>query len=267
MGIGVTLALAIALAAQVMDQPVPETMDPPIEAGATCTADKNLCLSMTQMGEENTDTLMVQITSDVGVGKTYIEMPASIKGTYDTMSVWPQVIALGKNPKAAPGSQSALIGIIGHRSSMYSGGGGGSKQLHLFRIRNTAGVARLEDELLSLPLHASLLIRACFSEEDYEKRREACHDEYDYDATLTVLQKDISTNDMPILEYKSTATAYPRTSRRSRDNSGGRRLRKADLVTWKDPQCSYSRTLRYNPATQKYEMNRPAPNCSDYIEI
>ena len=66
-----------------------------------------------------------------------------------------------------------------------------------------------------------------------------------------------------MLTYRSVATAYPRTSRRSQDNSE-LRLQAADLVRETDPRCSYERTLRYNPATSRYEMDRPAPDCSDY---
>src|SRR3546814_7438237 len=36
----------------------------------------------------------------------------------------------------------------------------------------------------ALPI--SLMIRACFSEEDMKDRLEACHDEYDFGATLAV---------------------------------------------------------------------------------
>jgi hypothetical protein len=42
------------------------------------------------------------------------------------------------------------------------------------------------------------------------------------------------------------------------------RLKRADLVRAPDRRCSYDRVLHYNPATSRYEMDRPAPDCSDY---
>ena len=67
----------------------------------------------------------------------------------------------------------------------------------------------------------------------------------------------------PALTYRAAATSFPRTSRRSEDNSAGK-LKRADLVRAEDPACTYDRVLRYNPATSRYEMDRPAPECSDY---
>ena len=67
----------------------------------------------------------------------------------------------------------------------------------------------------------------------------------------------------PTLTYRAVATTFPRTSRRSEDNSAGK-LKAADLVRAEDPACTYARTLRYNAATGRYEMDRPAPDCSDY---
>ena len=63
--------------------------------------------------------------------------------------------------------------------------------------------------------------------------------------------------------YRSVATAYPQTARRGEDNSG-QKLTKADLSDWRDFDCSYERLLHYNPATARYEMDRPAPDCSAY---
>jgi hypothetical protein len=250
------------------------------ETGAefVCTDDKKLCLTMTATGDADTDILAVTITSSDGVATTSVTMPASITD-YNSVSVWPQIIPLSGGVPDVQGNQSALIGIITHQSTMYSGGGGASRQLHLFRIGYRPGTVRLGDELAALPLYASLLIRACFTEADYNKSGEACHDDYQYNATVSTvakaaqktvqksLQNGASSGDWPALYYQSIATAYPRRSRRSKDNSTNRNLRKSDLVHWKDTKCSYSRTLRYNPATKQYTPTRPEPDCSDWTEI
>jgi hypothetical protein len=60
------------------------------------------------------------------------------------------------------------------------------------------------------------------------------------------------------------ATAYPRTARRTRDSNEAAPLAAADLTIWRDPECSYTRMLHFNPATERYEMDRPAPDCSAY---
>lgn len=108
---------------------------------------------------------------------------------------------------------------------------------------------------------SSLMIRACFSEDDMKLRRGACHDEYGFTGTLAAGTPGAA--ELPTLICRSVATAYPQTSRRMSDN-GGAPLKKSDLVKWQDPECSYERVLRYNPATSRYEMDRPAPDCSDY---
>lgn len=253
-----------------------------IGAEIVCTDDKKLCLTMTATGDVNTDILAVTITSNDGVANTNVTMPASITD-YNSVSVWPQIIPLSVGARDVQGSQSALIGIITHQSTMYSGGGGASDQLHLFRIRYEAGNVRLGDELAALTLRVSLLIRACFTEEDYNKSGEACHDDYQYNATLSTvpkvahksapktaqksLQNGESSGDWPALYYQSIATAYPRRSRRSKDNSTNRNLRKSDLVHWKNTKCSYTRTLRYNPVTKQYTPTRPEPDCRVWTEI
>ena len=68
---------------------------------------------------------------------------------------------------------------------------------------------------------------------------------------------------MPMALVLAAAATFPRSSRRSEDNSAAR-LKRADLVRAPDPRCSYDRVLHYNPATSRYEMDRPAPDCSDY---
>ena len=123
------------------------------------------------------------------------------------------------------------------------------------------GGSRLAGEVLDTVWNSSLMIRACFSEEDLRDRLGACHDDYRFAATLAAADDD--GGELPALTYRAVATAYPQTARRSEDGSG-QRLTRADLSHWRDPECSYVRILRYNPATSRYEMERPAPDCSAY---
>lgn len=90
--------------------------------------------------------------------------------------------------------------------------------------------------------HAS--IRACFSERDMKQRADACHDEYTFDATLTL--SGTSAAGMPVLRYRSKATSLPGRVSRSKDSLGAQPLRQRDLVTVTDPQCSYQRLYRFS---------------------
>ena len=71
----------------------------------------------------------------------------------------------------------------------------------------------LGGEVLDVVWDSSLMIRACFSEQDAKDRLDACHDEYDFKAVLNPGPDD--GGELPTLTYRSFATAYPQTSRRS----------------------------------------------------
>jgi hypothetical protein len=105
-------------------------------------------------------------------------------------------------------------------------------------------------------------IRACFGADDIARRRGECHDVYRYTPRLAISPD--GDEQYPALSYTSAATAFPRTARRGEDSAAAPPLTAADLSEWRDPECSYTRTLRYNPATERYEMDRIAPDCSSY---
>lgn len=228
------------------------------EGDRKCLPDKSLCLD---------------VPGSVEAGDGGLVLTAPNKGDADdlalpfarddgqTLNLWPHLIAVPQVEGAAPDARQYLMGVIVGTSTMYSGGGGNGSRLHLLRLDTTPSNTRLGDEVLDVVWDSSLMIRACFSEEDMKDRREACHDEYSFTGALAAGPAEAG--ELPTLIYRSIATTYPRTSRRSQDNSGVR-LAVADLVHEKDPECSYERTLRYNPATSRYEMDRPAPDCSDY---
>jgi hypothetical protein len=115
---------------------------------------------------------------------------------------------------------------------------------------------------MNVPISASVMIRACFSEENMKQRAGACHDEYTFNATLT--PDKLSTTDMPTLYYRTTATSFPGHVSRSKDSLGERPLRKEDLVTVTDTRCSFERIWRFDPIAQIYQSNKPVPDCSDY---
>lgn len=226
------------------------------EGDRKCLPDKSLCLDLPAAPEAGGH---LQAGAPSGEASD-LSLPF-VPNDGETLTLWPNLIGVPSHDGAAPGSRQYLMGVVATHSTMYSGGGGNGSRLHLLRLDTTPSNTRLGDEVLDIVWDSSLMIRACFSEKDMKDRREACHDEYSFTGALAAGPAEAS--ELPALTYRSVATTYPRTSRRSEDNSGVR-LTAADLVHAKDPECSYERTLRYNPATSRYEMDRPAPDCSDY---
>lgn len=166
-----------------------------------------------------------------------------------TPQLWPQLIRF---------EGGILAGVETQEHAMYSGGGASSTTLHL--------IAFLPDqppfEVLSVPQSANVMIRACFSERDMKKRAGACHDEYTFDAIITLT--GASAAGMPVLHYRSKATSFPGPVSRSKDSLAGRPLRERDIITVTDRQCSYQRLYRLTPKTRTYIPDAPLPDCSDY---
>ena len=175
--------------------------------------------------------------------------------------VWDRAIRLPAHPDA-PEARAYLVGVVRTTPVAYSGGFARAERLHLFRLTVAADGAVLGPELLDVRWDAEAQIRACFGEDDMARRREACHDIYRF-ATSLSLEGDRS-GAYPDLAYTTVATAFPRTARRSEDSSSAPPLSAEDLVERRDGECSFRRSLRYNPATRRYEMDSPTPECADY---
>jgi hypothetical protein len=227
------------------------------EGERKCLPDKSLCLDLP--GSAEADGGLV-LTAPTRADARDLPLPFG-RDDGQSFGLWPYLIAVPSHDDAPADARQYLMGIVVSYTTMYSGGGGNGSRLHLLRLDTTPSNTRIGDEVLDVVWDSSLMIRACFSEQDMKDRREACHDDYSFTGTLSA--GPIEAGELPVLAYGAVATAYPRGARRSGDNSG-LRLKAGDLVHEKDPECSYDRTLRYNPATSRYEMDRPAPECSDY---
>lgn len=234
--------------------------------GTHCLPDRSLCLEIPPgpngAYQDAPGLLMVSRPASGQASKAAFDIPYDWGGN-QSLALWPHLIAVPPAAEAPPTpGPDYLFGVIIRQSAMYSGGGGSGGRLHLFRLGRPNGAVPLSNEVLGVVWDSSLMIRACFSEEDMTNRHGACHDEYSFTATLTPVAGGRDAI-LPSLTYSAVATASPKTSRRSSDSSRTR-LRPQDLGPARDPVCSYSRTLHYNPATSRYEMDRPAPDCSDY---
>ncbi len=186
-----------------------------------------------------------------------IDLPASApaEGFDDrAYQLWPARIRFGSQG-------DYLIGVIDEHRTMYSGGGAHSGTLTLYHVTAADGSFR---DVLSVPWDSGAMIRACFSEKDYRQRAGACHDEYDYSASLEVA--GAGAGSPPPLRYRARATSYPGRVSRSEDSLAGKPLRKRDLVRAVDPECSFSRQLSYDAATGSYTMNQSLPACEDYLQ-
>jgi hypothetical protein len=170
----------------------------------------------------------------------------------EDFALWPKIIRLADG--------GLMIGVEHQARTSYSGGGGSASTLELIRVNLADPEAG--KTVLTLPIAASLMIRACFSEKDQDLRRGACHDEYGFGAELALDPKTAA--GPPRLVVETEATAFPAGSSRDGDSTTRGRLRKSDLVTAHDPVCSYRRIMTLDPKTDVYAPDTPAPNCEAY---
>ncbi|MDT8760112.1 hypothetical protein MZO42_15535 [Sphingomonas psychrotolerans] len=216
--------------------------------GRYCTADARWCVSLDGGGEEGAPAVPT-----VRPGDAAAPAPGPADETSDeSYAVWPGLVLLKGG--------GFLAGVEVRTSTAYSGGGGSATELRLFRI--SAGGHTDAKPVLTVPVGASLMIRACFSEADMKSRRGACHDEYSFAGSIALAQG--ATAGLPDLSYDTEARTYPRGVSRLEDSTGKGRLKKSDLVRARDPACSFVRRFRFDSATSTYLPDRPLPDCSAY---
>ncbi len=241
-----------------------------------CTKDKRWCAFISRNIDLNTTALNIyngQLPPLITDGRS---TPQSI-GTYPfnasdaddanaSVKIWPTIIRYPTlridGPKL---NETIIIGIETSVSSGYSGGGANATSLQLYQLGPTIDGSVPEPInfgiVLSVPLSANKLIRACFGEKDYQQRRGMCHDDYGYNATLTIGKT--MPDGTPQIIYTSVATATPGSSRLSDDNTG-RQLSLRDLKPRRDRTCSYRRVYSFNGELGVYDTAKLVPSCSDF---
>lgn len=170
------------------------------------------------------------------------------------LTLWPHLIRL------ADRDGGLFVGVERQTRTSYSGGGGSASTLELLRV-SSAGPSTLHT-VLALPIADSLMIRACFNEEDQDRRRRACHDEYSFGAELWL--NPATTSGPPQLIVQTKATAFPAGATRQGDATLSGRLRERDLVVTTDPTCTYRRIMMLDPTVDAYAPDTPMPACDDY---
>jgi hypothetical protein len=205
-----------------------------------CSPDGLWCVSLTE--REGVIVPMVR----PGDSEAVAPAPAEEAFSEETFSVWPGLFLLSDG--------GFLAGVERRLSVGYSGGGGSSAQLRLFG----EGFAPVFDQ----PIHGALMIRACFSEDDMEKRRGACHDEYEFTARIGMAPE--SEGGLPVLTYEAEAWTFPRGVRRMEDSSLLPPFEEDDLMTERDGDCSFVRRFRLDNAAGVYRPDEALPDCSAF---
>ncbi|NNP67814.1 hypothetical protein [Acinetobacter sp. Ac_5812] len=78
-------------------------------------------------------------------------------------------------PKLFPMDQNRYaVALIDSFSEMYSGGGAGIERASFYELKDSGKTHRFIE---NYPFNFSRMIRACFSEQDYENSKGKCHDE------------------------------------------------------------------------------------------
>ena len=97
---------------------------------------------------------------------------------------------------------------------------------------------------------------------DQRRRLDACHDEYEFGATLG-LDQGVKAG-LPRLVYQTLATSFPGKVSRFKDSLAGPPLRKRDLVTVVNARCSYQRIFHFEAGKHVFKPDHPLPDCSEY---
>jgi hypothetical protein len=269
MGVDVIFAALLGMQAAAEQPAAVIDMIVPAESqhGLICLPDRGPCLRLEPTDQDGRN-VELSIHSTDSAGATQVDnypLPQSVIANRDgeRLTIWPHAIRLPVPSPLFETLPAYLVGVLREERTDRSDGAGSSARLMLYMLLVGDGQARLVSEVASLPWRGSQRVSVCFAEADRERRQGACHEEFLFRANLTIADAD--GGPLPALRFETQATAYPQTVRPGENNTIPLSLTTADLVHWRDPECSYTRTLRFNLATERYEMDGLAPDCSAYL--
>lgn len=229
----------------------------PGEGDLICTVDGRWCAEFHRETASDPLFLLVARTDMSGTPVDSFHRRIEPDQREEPPTLWPHLVRLADG--------GVLVGLLTARRLWMSGGGGGDEELTLFR--GAPGSPRLEP-VAAFPMSGGRLVRACFSEEDYRLRGEACHDEYEFAGTVS-LDPAVAAGP-PRLVLETRARTFPGRAFRLTDEEAAARERRRwtgdDLVWVDDPLCSYRRDFAWDETAGAYVPDEPLPECHDYVE-
>ncbi len=256
--------MGFALSAAVWPSaPRAETMVNAKDSAQYCTADKNLCFQVVVSDSGNGQELIVQDRKDSCGNDTNYNGRIKIPNDDQTsQTLHPYIVRLPNYDENMECIYTALVGIISHTKNETDGQSLHGQRLRLYRITFGWENPRFhtDHELLGLPWTSAERWGNCASQDHRKARLGVCNDKFEFDASLQI-NKTMG-GGLPDFLFQTRATTFPKGASHWLGKSPP--VKQSDLKTWTDPLCTYSRTLRYNPITARYEMDMPAPDCSEY---
>ena len=140
------------------------------EGDRKCLPDKSLCLDLPGSAKAGEADGGLVLTAPTSGDASDLPLPYGRDG--QSLDLWPYLIAVPSQGEASADTRQYLMGVVVSYTTMYSGGGGNGGRLHLLRLDTTPSNMRIGDEVLDIVWDSSLMIRACFSEQDMKDRRE-----------------------------------------------------------------------------------------------
>ncbi len=254
-----------------------------------CTADRAWCAELAPAGEGWRLDIVERARAGAPERRVRHALPREPRDD-PIYELWPSLV---REPGGA-----VMVGLLISGRAGFSGGGAMATRLSLLRLEPGAAAPVA---VLEVPAEGSAMVRACFSEDDMRRRREACHDEYELTGTLTLIpprngdaqvtraphgsalsggQGGLSldraqrgggvgtvsvANDRARFRFTTTARTYPGEVGRWEDSADRPPLAPRDLVWAADRACSYSRIFTFDPARGHYVPDAPLPDCGQYL--
>lgn len=225
-----------------------------------CMSGTNLCFSVIRADPGADPQLRIRDAVRPGAAgeeAVPIDLDALAKGL--ELSIWPLAIRRTPFEEADAAGESMFIGVLARERFVYSGGYAHLSSLWLYRVDNAGTGKAVVRQILSVPFDAGQSLRACFNERDALRRADACLNETKLETTL--LLDEANDDPMPKLVYRTSFRSYPGDIPLRAPGEEPDQITESDKVWAQHSACSYSRNLAWNPATARYEFDRPAPDC------
>lgn len=222
-------------------------------SGLHCNAARDFCLQAQRDGDTSDAGwqlwLYDRVPTPTDQPLRQFPLPSSDDPAGESIAIWPHLVR--------EASGATLIGVERYRRTGFSGGGAGQTDLVLLRL--TPGAAE-PVPVMTVQTGYTAMIRACFSEDDMRRLRDACHQQLEFEGTLT-LAPDTATG-APRFDLNVASRVFPRGS--LVDGWETRALTRQDRVWEPDPVCTYRRRFSPEAATGSYAPEEPLPDCSLY---